>query len=63
MSPDGDYENDGKSWAKAKDNLQNAIDEVYGEIKGTSKVAYIYVEGYDSQNEADAVLLGMYASP
>jgi len=48
VSTAGAFENDGTSWATAKNNLQNAIDEVYELVRGTSKKGYVYVAGTDN---------------
>lgn len=45
VSTAGDFNNDGLSWASAKNNLQNAIDELYEQIRGTSKKGYVFVAG------------------
>lgn len=45
VSPDGDFTNDGTSWDKAKNNLQNALDDVDALIKGKDRIGIIYVQG------------------
>ncbi|MBQ9363677.1 MAG: T9SS type A sorting domain-containing protein [Bacteroidaceae bacterium] len=48
----GEFLNGGTSWADAKNNLQNAIDELYGVIGGDmTKVGYIFVEGSETGEE------------
>lgn len=49
VSTEGDFNNDGESWATAKSNLQSAIDELQ-ELIGDdeSKVGYVYVQGSEA---------------
>ncbi|MBO4594032.1 MAG: leucine-rich repeat domain-containing protein, partial [Bacteroidaceae bacterium] len=51
VKPGGAFANDGTTWATAKDNLQNAIDELYELIKNTNNEGYIYVAGKDGDND------------
>ena len=50
VSLNGEFSNGGTSWTDAKNNLQSAIDELYEEIRGTSKVGYVFVAGEDDDD-------------
>lgn len=51
VSTAGDFNNDGLSWATAKNNLQNAIDELNDAVKaGTITQGYVYVAGSDTED-------------
>lgn len=43
VKTDGAYTNDGKSWDKAKNNIQDAINDLYDQIKNTDKQGHVYV--------------------
>lgn len=43
VKTDGSYSNDGKSWATAKNNVQDAINDLYDVIKNTDKEGHVYV--------------------
>lgn len=43
VKTDGAYTNDGKSWGTAKNNIQDAINDLYDQIKNTDKQGYVYV--------------------
>ncbi len=43
VKTDGAYTNDGKSWATAKNNVQDAINDLYDLIKNTDKEGHVYV--------------------
>ena len=45
VSPNGEFTNDGTSWAQAKNNLQNALDDVDALIRGKDRIGIIYVQG------------------
>ena len=43
VKTDGAYTNDGKSWDTAKNNIQDAINDLYDQIKNTDKQGHVYV--------------------
>ena len=43
VKTDGAYANDGKSWNTAKNNIQDAINDLYDLIKNTDKEGHVYV--------------------
>lgn len=43
VKTDGAYTNDGKSWGTAKNNIQDAINDLYDQIKNTDKQGHVYV--------------------
>ena len=43
VKTDGAYANDGKSWGTAKNNIQDAINDLYDLIKNTDKEGHVYV--------------------
>ena len=51
VSSTGAFSNDGTSWEQAKNNLQNAIDDLYDEIKNTGKKGYVFVQGSEEGTE------------
>ena len=47
---EGAYANDGLSWETAKSNLQNAIDDLYEEIRQQADaVGYVFVAGAEGE--------------
>ena len=55
---EGAFLNDGLSWATAKSNLQNAIDDLYEEIRQQADaVGYVFVAGANpSENNGDGMV-------
>ncbi len=49
VSTNGAFTNGGTSWADAKNNLQNAIDELFEEIRVSGKTGYVFVAGEDAE--------------